>query len=125
MTTLISPLAGKPAPRSLLVDVPRLVTGYYTGLPAPFGPRNEKISPCFTLKLMLSTAFIEPYECSRLFTSMTFLVIDKSTPSLYRIRSLLSFILDPIIRSVNPIIRPPIYNGYGFSKQIVVTIEFG
>lgn len=35
MTTLISPLAGKPAPRSLLVDVPRLVTGYYTGLPDP------------------------------------------------------------------------------------------
>jgi len=35
MPTLISPLAGKPAPRSLLVDVPRLVTGYYTGLPDP------------------------------------------------------------------------------------------
>ncbi|MEO7338359.1 MAG: phosphoglucomutase (alpha-D-glucose-1,6-bisphosphate-dependent) [Caldimonas sp.] len=35
MTTLISPLAGKPAPRSLLVDVPRLVTAYYTGVPDP------------------------------------------------------------------------------------------
>ena len=33
MPTLISPLAGKPAPRSLLVDVPRLVTAYYTGVP--------------------------------------------------------------------------------------------
>ncbi|MEO7937982.1 MAG: phosphoglucomutase (alpha-D-glucose-1,6-bisphosphate-dependent) [Burkholderiaceae bacterium] len=35
MPTLISPLAGKPAPRSLLVDVPRLVTAYYTGVPDP------------------------------------------------------------------------------------------
>ncbi|MEO8755594.1 MAG: alpha-D-glucose phosphate-specific phosphoglucomutase, partial [Casimicrobiaceae bacterium] len=35
MPTLISPLAGKPAPRSLLVDVPRLVTAYYTGIPDP------------------------------------------------------------------------------------------
>ncbi len=33
MPTLISPLAGKPAPRALLVDVPRLVTAYYTGVP--------------------------------------------------------------------------------------------
>lgn len=33
MTT--SPLAGKPAPRSLLVNVPRLVTAYYTGRPDP------------------------------------------------------------------------------------------
>jgi phosphoglucomutase len=35
MPTVISPLAGKPAPRSLLVDVPRLVTAYYTGVPDP------------------------------------------------------------------------------------------
>jgi phosphoglucomutase len=35
MPTLISPLAGKPAPLSLLVDVPRLVTAYYTGVPDP------------------------------------------------------------------------------------------
>jgi phosphoglucomutase len=35
MTTRISPLAGKPAPESLLVNVPRLVTAYYTGLPDP------------------------------------------------------------------------------------------
>ncbi len=35
MPTLINPLAGKPAPRSLLVDVPRLVTAYYTGVPDP------------------------------------------------------------------------------------------
>jgi phosphoglucomutase len=35
MTTRISPLAGKPAPVSLLVDVPRLVTAYYTRLPDP------------------------------------------------------------------------------------------
>ena len=30
-----SPLAGKPAPRSLLVNVPRLVTAYYAGRPDP------------------------------------------------------------------------------------------
>ena len=35
MPTLISPLAGKPAPPSLLVDVARLVTAYYTGVPDP------------------------------------------------------------------------------------------
>lgn len=33
MPTLISPLAGKTPPRPLLVDVPRLVTAYYTGIP--------------------------------------------------------------------------------------------
>jgi len=31
----ISPLAGKPAPRSILVNVPRLVTAYYTERPDP------------------------------------------------------------------------------------------
>ncbi|HEX7438769.1 MAG TPA: phosphoglucomutase (alpha-D-glucose-1,6-bisphosphate-dependent) [Caldimonas sp.] len=35
MTTRISPLAGKPAPVSLLVDVPRLITAYYTEVPDP------------------------------------------------------------------------------------------
>ena len=35
MTTRISPLAGKPAPVSSLVDVPRLVTAYYTEVPDP------------------------------------------------------------------------------------------
>ncbi len=35
MATRISPLAGKPAPASLLVDVPRLVTAYYTLEPDP------------------------------------------------------------------------------------------
>jgi len=35
MPTLISPLAGKSAPRSLLVDVPRLITAYYTVVPDP------------------------------------------------------------------------------------------
>ena len=29
----ISPLAGKPAPARILVNVPRLVTAYYTGVP--------------------------------------------------------------------------------------------
>ena len=31
----ISLLAGKPAPVGMLVDVPRLVTAYYTGVPDP------------------------------------------------------------------------------------------
>jgi phosphoglucomutase len=37
----ISPLAGKPAPPSLLVDVPRLVTAYYTGHPDPSVPSQR------------------------------------------------------------------------------------
>ncbi len=41
MPTLINPLAGKPAPRSLLVDVPRLVTAYYTGIPDPSVPTQR------------------------------------------------------------------------------------
>ncbi|MGV8917074.1 MAG: phosphoglucomutase (alpha-D-glucose-1,6-bisphosphate-dependent) [Pseudomonas sp.] len=41
MPTEISPLAGKPAPRSLLVDVPRLVTAYYTGVPDPAVPSQR------------------------------------------------------------------------------------
>jgi phosphoglucomutase len=35
MSTRISPLAGKPAPAASLVDVARLVTAYYTGVPDP------------------------------------------------------------------------------------------
>ena len=31
----LSPLAGKPAPRQMLVNVPRLITAYYTGRPDP------------------------------------------------------------------------------------------
>src|SRR5512147_877200 len=31
----VSPLAGKPAPASLLVNVPRLITAYYTDRPDP------------------------------------------------------------------------------------------
>ncbi len=41
MPTLISPLAGKPAPRSLLVDVPKLVTAYYAGVPDPAVPAQR------------------------------------------------------------------------------------
>ncbi|MEP7100784.1 MAG: phosphoglucomutase, partial [Burkholderiales bacterium] len=41
MATDISPLAGQPAPRSLLVDVPRLVTAYYTGVPDPAVPAQR------------------------------------------------------------------------------------
>jgi len=34
-------LAGKPAPASMLVDVPRLVTAYYTGVPDPSVPAQR------------------------------------------------------------------------------------
>jgi len=34
----ISPLAGKPAPSAMLVDVRRLVSAYYTELPDPSNP---------------------------------------------------------------------------------------
>ena len=37
----ISPLAGKPAPAALLVDVPRLITAYYTGRPDPSLPAQR------------------------------------------------------------------------------------
>ena len=37
----ISPLAGKPAPASMLVNVPRLVTAYYTEQPDPFVPAQR------------------------------------------------------------------------------------
>ncbi len=37
----ISPLAGKPADPSILVDVPRLVTAYYTGGPDPSVPTER------------------------------------------------------------------------------------
>src|SRR5512141_40479 len=41
MATQISPLAGKPAPSSSLVDVPRLVTAYYTEIPDPSVPAQR------------------------------------------------------------------------------------
>ncbi len=41
MSTAISPLAGKPAPPSLLVDVSRLVSDYYTGRPDPSEPKQR------------------------------------------------------------------------------------
>ena len=41
MTTRISPLAGKPAPLSSLVDVARLVAAYYTEVPDPSVPAQR------------------------------------------------------------------------------------
>ena len=35
MSGAISPLAGKPAPADLLVDVPKLIAAYYTEAPDP------------------------------------------------------------------------------------------
>jgi phosphoglucomutase len=37
----ISPLAGKPAPPEILVNVPRLITAYYTGVPDPGVPAQR------------------------------------------------------------------------------------
>jgi len=37
----LNPFAGKPAEPSMLVDVPRLVTAYYTGLPDPSSPAQR------------------------------------------------------------------------------------
>lgn len=39
----ISPLAGKPAPESILVNVPRLITAYYTLIPDP-AIRSQRVS---------------------------------------------------------------------------------
>jgi phosphoglucomutase len=41
MAQIISPLAGKPAPRSSLVDIPRLVSAYYTNVPDPAEPSQR------------------------------------------------------------------------------------
>jgi phosphoglucomutase len=37
----ISPLAGKPAPPTMLVNVPRLITAYYTDVPDPSIPAQR------------------------------------------------------------------------------------
>ena len=37
----INPLAGKPAPLGILVDVPQLITAYYTGIPDPSVPEQR------------------------------------------------------------------------------------
>ena len=41
MAQIISPLAGKPAPRSSLVDIPKLVSAYYTNIPDPAEPAQR------------------------------------------------------------------------------------
>jgi phosphoglucomutase len=43
VSTRISPLAGKPAPADILVDVPRLITAYYTERPDPTN-REQRVS---------------------------------------------------------------------------------
>ncbi|MEO8212980.1 MAG: phosphoglucomutase, alpha-D-glucose phosphate-specific, partial [Myxococcales bacterium] len=43
MATQPHPLAGKPAPRSILVDVPKLVSAYYTNVPDP-GIAAERVA---------------------------------------------------------------------------------
>src|ERR671919_2494319 len=39
----VSPLAGKPAEPSMLINVPRLVTSYYTGRPDPSVPTQRVV----------------------------------------------------------------------------------
>ena len=41
MAQIISPLAGKPAPRSSLVDIPKLVSAYYSVVPEPAEPAQR------------------------------------------------------------------------------------
>jgi phosphoglucomutase len=41
MAQLISPLAGKPAPRSSLVDIPKLVSAYYSNIPDAAEPSQR------------------------------------------------------------------------------------
>jgi phosphoglucomutase len=41
MSQIISPLAGKPAPRSSLVDIPKLVSAYYSNIPDPAEPAQR------------------------------------------------------------------------------------
>jgi phosphoglucomutase len=41
MAQIVSPLAGKPAPRSSLVDIPRLVSAYYSVIPDPAEPAQR------------------------------------------------------------------------------------
>src|SRR3954468_22600152 len=38
-----SPLAGKPAPPAILIDVPRLITAYYTDVPDPSIPAQRVV----------------------------------------------------------------------------------
>ncbi len=37
----VTPLAGKPAETSMLVNVPRLITAYYTEVPDPLVPERR------------------------------------------------------------------------------------
>lgn len=39
----ISPFAGKPAESSMLIDVPKLITAYYTEIPDPHVPAQRVI----------------------------------------------------------------------------------
>src|SRR5262252_8016368 len=41
MNAKVHPLAGKPAPYSVLTDIPKLVTAYYTGQPDPAVPAQR------------------------------------------------------------------------------------
>lgn len=55
----ISPLAGKPAPLAILVDVPRLVSAYYTEIPDPSVPAQHV---AFGTSGHLSSAFEKTFN---------------------------------------------------------------
>ena len=48
MSEKVNPLAGKPAPLSILVNVPRLITAYYKEIPDPANVRDKKIHKWLT-----------------------------------------------------------------------------
>lgn len=96
--------------------------------PAPFGPRNEKISPFLTVKLILSTAFTSPKKYSRSFTSIILSSRTGTSLPLYLKR------IEPLMinryfavrikkqKDENPKIRSLSYTVDVFEKQVPVQI---
>ncbi len=84
----ISPLAGKPAPPEILVDVPRLITAYYTDFPDPSvaaqrvafgtsGHRGSSFQRAFNERHILAiTQAICQYRAQQEITGPLFLGID-------------------------------------------------
>jgi len=49
----LHPLAGKPAPYDMLVNVPRLISAYYTGEPDPADPPARRVRHVRASRLIL------------------------------------------------------------------------
>ena len=67
---MIVPLVGCKSVVSILIVV---------DLPAPFGPKNAKISPFLTSKEMSFTAVKSPNRLTKFLTSMMFSIVKKSS----------------------------------------------